>query len=38
MRQPGGGVIVNTAPIFGLKAVRGIAFYVTAKFCVVGLT
>lgn len=38
MLKSGGGVIVNNASIFGLKATRGIAHYVASKFAVVGLT
>ncbi len=38
MRQSGGGVIVNNASIFGLKAMAGLAHYTAAKFGVIGLT
>lgn len=38
MRAGGGGVIVNNASVFGLKAMPGIAHYVASKFAVVGLT
>lgn len=38
MLRTGGGAIVNTASIFGLKGVAGISHYVAAKFAVVGLT
>jgi NAD(P)-dependent dehydrogenase (short-subunit alcohol dehydrogenase family) len=38
MLKTGGGVIVNNASIFGLKAVAGIGHYVASKFAVVGLT
>jgi NAD(P)-dependent dehydrogenase (short-subunit alcohol dehydrogenase family) len=38
MLKGGGGSIVNTASIFGLKGVAGIAHYVAAKHGVIGLT
>lgn len=38
MRASGGGVIVNNASIFGLKAMAGLAYYTAAKFGVIGLT
>lgn len=38
MLKSGGGAIVNTASIFGLKGVAGIAHYVAAKHGVIGLT
>lgn len=38
MRASGGGVIVNNASIFGLKAMAGLSYYTAAKFGVVGLT
>jgi NAD(P)-dependent dehydrogenase (short-subunit alcohol dehydrogenase family) len=38
MLKSGGGAIVNTASIFGLKGVPGIAHYVAAKHGVIGLT
>jgi NAD(P)-dependent dehydrogenase (short-subunit alcohol dehydrogenase family) len=38
MAAGGGGVIVNNASIFGLKAMPGLSHYVASKFAVVGLT
>jgi len=38
MLKSGGGSIVNTASIFGVKGVAGIAHYVAAKHGVIGLT
>jgi NAD(P)-dependent dehydrogenase (short-subunit alcohol dehydrogenase family) len=38
MLKSGGGAIVNTSSIFGLKGVAGIAHYVAAKHGVIGLT
>lgn len=38
MVRQGGGAIVNTGSIFGIKGVPGIAHYVAAKHAVVGLT
>ncbi|MCP5379859.1 MAG: SDR family oxidoreductase [Novosphingobium sp.] len=38
MAATGGGVIVNNASIFGLKAMPGLSHYVASKFAVVGLT
>ncbi|WP_439533639.1 SDR family NAD(P)-dependent oxidoreductase [Polymorphobacter sp.] len=38
MLKTGGGAIVNTSSIFGLKGVAGIAHYVAAKHGVIGLT
>ena len=38
MLKNGGGAIINTASIFGLKGVAGIAHYVAAKHGVIGLT
>ncbi len=38
MLAQGGGAIVNTGSIFGIKGVAGIAHYVAAKHAVIGLT
>lgn len=38
MLKTGGGVIVNNASIFGLKAMPGLAYYVAAKHGIVGAT
>lgn len=38
MQRAGGGSIINTASIFGIKGTYGYAAYVASKFAVVGLT